>query len=53
MHHQIWVGGNTLSDMFIASMMLFHVSYFRPLYAIRDHSKLIFYADPAVEKDLG
>jgi hypothetical protein len=27
---QIWLGGNTISDVLIASAMLFHVSSFHP-----------------------
>jgi hypothetical protein len=44
MPHQTWILGNTLSDLLIASAMLYHVSSFRLLYMgplEADHSVLI------------
>ena len=38
--HQTWIIGNTLSDLLIASAMLYHVCRFD--YYLQDHWKLIF-----------
>jgi len=46
---QTWLGGNTISDLLIASAMLFHVSSFRPECCMRYNLRLMCHANITVE----